>query len=114
MSVRRLVREHLHSAEQLAVLLLLFESAGREWTAAEVSRVLAMDASSTIQRLSDLRWRGFLDVAVGPEFRYRYHARSTAIDQAVRRLAKRFRADPDCLLNLLATASSPPTILRHR
>lgn len=57
--VRLFIREHIHSVEQLEVLLLL-RATGREWTALAVSQEIRTERSSAEARLKDLESRGFL------------------------------------------------------
>lgn len=59
-SVRRFLAAHIHSVEQLEVLLLLHREAGREWSAREVSAALASHPHSAESRLLDLRSRGLV------------------------------------------------------
>ncbi len=70
--VTRLIAEHIHSIEQLEVLLLARRTADRDWSAEEVARELTTLPDSASTRLDDLAGRGFLVVAddVGPRFRY--------------------------------------------
>lgn len=72
-AVGRFIAQHIHSVEQLEVLLLLLRSGAREWTAGEVSRELSSHPHSAESRLLDLRARGLVDAREdGQELRYRY------------------------------------------
>src|SRR5688572_26691650 len=77
----RLIQQHIHSVEQLEVLLLLRDRRDRAWTAAEVSRELRTISSSAAQRLSDLVRRGFLKE--GPAESHRYDPGSALLSDAV-------------------------------
>ncbi|RYZ91256.1 MAG: hypothetical protein EOP04_01110 [Proteobacteria bacterium] len=59
-SVLRFIKNHIHSVEQLEVLLLLQKTADKEWTAEEVNHLLKSDLISVGQRLNDLYSRKFL------------------------------------------------------
>ena len=57
---RRLVAEHIHSVEQLEVLLLLRAAPEKKWTAAEVARALVSQPDTAETRLADLAQRGLV------------------------------------------------------
>ncbi len=71
-AVERLIAAHIHSVEQLEVLLLLRRD-DRAWTAEEVARELSTNADSAMARLRDLTARGLavVDDAMAGSFRYR-------------------------------------------
>ena len=69
--VERFVREHIHSVEQLEVLLHLRAHSGRAFTADELARELRINALSAQDRLEDLRTRGLLETDDGRTYRYR-------------------------------------------
>lgn len=54
---RRLIAEHIHSVEQLEVLLLLRAAPEKAWTAAEVARALVSQPDTAETRLTDLEQR---------------------------------------------------------
>ena len=54
---RRLIAKHIHSVEQLEVLLLLRAAPDKEWTAAEVARALVAQPDTAVVRLDDLAER---------------------------------------------------------
>jgi hypothetical protein len=88
--VVRLVGEHIHSVEQLEVLLLLRRAPEREWTASDVAVELATVPQSAADRLEDLAHRGFLAKAAE---RYRYdgsdHGRDAAVGELEDAYARR-------------------------
>jgi len=88
--VTRLIAEHIHSIEQLEVLLLARRGGQREWTAEDVARELTTVPDSAATRLEDLAARGFLVVDAGPEPRYRYDPRDGERDRAVGELAEAY------------------------
>lgn len=57
---RRLIAEHIHSVEQLEVLLLLRATPEKAWSAAEVARALVSQADTAETRLIDLEQRGLI------------------------------------------------------
>jgi hypothetical protein len=90
---RRFLSEHISSAEQLEVLLLLHSEPGRDFNAAEVSgRVFTVPASALL-RLEELTAAGLLtsDGAANP--RYRYAPGKPELARGVDALAAAYRAD---------------------
>jgi hypothetical protein len=69
--VSRLIAQHVHSAAQLEVLLLLRAAPDREWSVADVARARVSTDRLAEQLLEDLRLCGFAD-ATGTPRRYRY------------------------------------------
>lgn len=59
-SLRQFVARHIHSVEQLEVLLLLKRTPDREWTVEEVSREISTSRYSAEGRLMDLAARGLI------------------------------------------------------
>src|SRR5688572_5422116 len=55
--VRKLVLEHIHSVDQLDVLLLCHRTRDREWTAREVADELRTNLQMSSAALSDLSYR---------------------------------------------------------
>jgi predicted transcriptional regulator of viral defense system len=68
--VERFVRAHIHSVEQLEVLLHLRAQAARAFTADELARELRIHAASAQDRLEDLKGRGLLASPEGGAYRY--------------------------------------------
>src|SRR5687768_8725161 len=56
--VRQFIARHIHSVEQLEILLLLQRTLPREWSAEAVSREISTSRYSAETRLMDLRARG--------------------------------------------------------
>jgi len=83
---RALIDRHIHSVEQLEVLLLLRAAPDKEWTAAEVARALVSQPDTATQRLSDLAARGLVR-ADAEAFRY---APDPETDRAVAALAEAY------------------------
>ena len=75
--VRRLITEHIHSVEQLEVLLLLHRTPDRDWSAEEASAHIHTQTHSVAGRLAELHAQGFLDREDRDgTLRYRFSARS--------------------------------------
>lgn len=54
---RRLIAEHIHSVEQLEVLLLLRAAPDKKWMSVEVARALVSQPDTVETRLTDLAQR---------------------------------------------------------
>jgi len=70
-SVRRFIAQHVHSAGQLEVLLLLRAVPDREWSVEDVARAQVSTPVLAEQMLEDLRRRGLVQGGDEPR-RYRY------------------------------------------
>lgn len=96
-----MIAEHIHSVEQLEVLLLLRSQPEREWTAAEVSQELSSHPHSVETRMLDLRARGFVASREGEqEFVFRY-APVSGLDHVVEGLARAYAIRRTSVINLI-------------
>lgn len=89
--VRRFIAQHVHSAAQLEVLLLLRAVPDRAWTVQEVARAQVASPSMAEQMLVDLLGRELV-VADGAPATYRYappDALVSVIDQLAEAYATR-------------------------
>ncbi len=88
-AVRKLISKHIHSLEQLEVLLLLYRSPEREWTVQEVNEHIRSSDVSIAGRLEGLQAAGFLVLNAsqpsGPS--YRFSPRSEELRRSVPVLA---------------------------
>lgn len=82
-AARRLIDEHIHSVEQLEVLLLLRATPGKAWVVDEVARAMVSQRDTAGQRLRDLSARKLIR-RQGDTFTY---APDPATDRAVSELA---------------------------
>jgi hypothetical protein len=99
--LERFIAQHIHSVEQLEVLVMLKNSGDREWTAAEVSRALSSHPLSVESRMLDLRSRGFVvSREDGRDFVFRY-APSDALDLMVDELARAYAERRTSVINLI-------------
>lgn len=74
--VEAFIRERISSVEELEVLLLLFASGGKSWSAAEASQQLYRQVDSVSARLETFRAAGFVIMDDQNPPRYRYDAAS--------------------------------------
>lgn len=99
-AIRRFIHDNIHSVEQLEVLLLLADSAGQEWDAAQVSQKLYTQPESVARRLSDLHAQGLLATGSAPGL-YRYVAPTPALDEVVRGLALAYKERKDAVIGAI-------------
>jgi hypothetical protein len=89
--VRRFIAQHVHSAAQLEVLLLLRAVPDREWSIQDVARAQVSTPDMAEALLQDLTARGLVSAAGDPR-RYRYapsRAQATVIDELAEAYATR-------------------------
>lgn len=97
----RFIAQHVHSVEQLEILLLLRNSASREWTASEVSKALSSHPHSVETRMLDLRARGLVASREAErEFVFRY-APQPGLDRVVDQLARAYAERRTSVINLI-------------
>jgi hypothetical protein len=100
--VRTFVREHIQSIEQVEVLLLLFRTAPREWTAMSTGRELRIDPVSAARRLTDFQSQGLVKARPGDEaLLYWYDGASGTLDRAISELATAYHERRTALINLI-------------
>lgn len=87
--IKAFIANYISSVEQLEVLLLLQRSAGREWSAIDVSRELYISPESAANRLADFHARGFLTMREASAPLYRYQP-PVSLDRLARDLATEY------------------------
>jgi hypothetical protein len=80
--VKQFIAEHLNSVAELEVLLLVKGESAREWTPEDISKLLCMPAEVIEGHLVGLESRGLLAATPAPP-RYRFHPRTTELEQVV-------------------------------
>ena len=89
-AVRKFIVRHIHTLEQLDILLLLLENP-RAWSDQEVAASLRTTADSTRARLSRLHGDGLVSVSSDSAPKYQYKPRTDALDRDARALAQCYR-----------------------
>lgn len=84
-NVLTFLRDHIHSVEQLEMLLLLKRQCDREWSVTEISRTIASDPLITASRLA--RFHSLHILTSKEENVYRYAPESPALDRTIADLA---------------------------
>ncbi|HEU4885729.1 MAG TPA: hypothetical protein VFT45_26070 [Longimicrobium sp.] len=90
---RRFISEHLSSAEQLDVLLLLHAEPGGSFSAVDVSERVYTVPAAALLRMDELARAGLLMTDGAADPRYRYAPASPALAERVDTLARAYRAD---------------------
>ncbi|WP_375772881.1 hypothetical protein NR798_18990 [Archangium gephyra] len=99
--MRRFIAHHIHSVEQLEILLLLHQQPGRAWSSEAVARELRIAPASAAERLEDMvHTRLLRRQGVRPE-EYRYGPESMKLDDAVRGLATEYARRRVMIINLI-------------
>jgi len=110
-AVLQFLEHHITSIEQLEVLLLLREHAGRAWTAEEVSRHLRSSVMSIQGRLNDLAGRRLVAVEQGESGEgYVYSPGADEIAALIDGLAKAYKERRLTVINHIY--GRPPSELR--
>lgn len=90
-SVVKFIREHIHSVEQLEVLLLLQRHADREWTAEDVNYLLKSTEGSVSERLDDLHARKLIVGREESDKRYFTFSVDTSVKFSVEELGHYYK-----------------------
>lgn len=104
--VEAFIREHIHSIEQLEVLLLLKRSPNEVWSAELVARELRIDAESAARRIEDLVGRGLIGSASFTD-RYCYAPKSPELDRCVEGLTRAYGDRRVSVIALIFTKPDP-------
>lgn len=106
--VQRFVADHITSADQLDILLLLYGHPEREWTARQVSESVFTVPASAIMRLEQLVANRLLTSTGGTDPAYRYGPATSALATQVDALAAAYRADRVGVIQLVFQAPKDP------
>jgi hypothetical protein len=101
-AARHLIDRHIHSVEQLEVLLLLRAAPDKAWTPAEVARALVTQPDTAAQRLVDLERRAMV-ASESDAYRYAPDART---DRAIGELAQAYATRRTTVVSLIFSKSS--------
>jgi hypothetical protein len=104
--VRQFVADHVGSAEELDILLLLYREPDKAWTALDVSRAVYTVPASATMRLERLVAGGFLASSGDSDPKYRYSPSSPQLRSNVEQLATAYARDRVAVIKLIF--SRPP------
>jgi hypothetical protein len=105
--VQRFITEHIESAEQLDVLVLLHAHPQRTWSAEEVSQAVFSVPQSVARTLERLE-QGGLAAGEGDPPVYRYAPGNAATDARVAAVAAAYRANRAAVVKLVFTPRADP------
>ena len=106
--VRRFVAEHITSADQLDILLLMHAQPDRSWTARQVSEAVFTVPTLATMRLEELVERGLLSSSGGADPAYRYAPASTSLRERLDGLASAYRANRVGVIQLVFQKPTDP------
>ncbi len=106
--VQDFLAKHIHSVEQLEVLLLLYGNPNREWSAEAVSQELRIPAASASERLDNLCALNLLDVRTASDVVFKFNPRDGKLLQAVRALSEAYRTHRVAVITAIFTKPSEP------
>lgn len=91
--------EHIHSVDELEILLLLRSYRQTSWTGDAVARELRLDPKTSAERLVDLQRRGFVNK--GPNDGFVYAPRGAGFDHALSILAQAYPKFRNAIIRLI-------------
>lgn len=100
------IGEHIHSVEQLEVLLLLRRGRSGSWTPDQIARELRIDPGSAGRRLEDLSARRLV-VKGEPADCYRYAPTDASLDGRVEKLAQAYAERRVSVITRIFTTPDP-------
>jgi hypothetical protein len=99
--VESFVLRHIHSTEQLEILLLLSSQLERDWTVAEVYRELKTNPNSIGQRLEELARSGFLAATATNPPGYRFVPSALVDSRCLQQLGMLYRDRKHRIIELI-------------
>jgi hypothetical protein len=99
--VKAFIAAHIQSVVQLEVLLLLYDHAQENWTAARVAQALRVDKTWVEAQLANLAASGFLSRKNGRAPTYRYAPRAPELHEDVRRLVWTYAERRVTVINMI-------------
>jgi hypothetical protein len=108
-AVRRFIAEHIESAEQLDILLLLHRDPSKSWTALDVSQAIYTVPASATLRLELLVGSGLVASSGASDPRYHYAPTSEGLEKQVAELAAAYAADRVAVIKFIF--AKPPDAL---
>ena len=106
--IHRLIAEHIVSADQLDILLLLHSEPERVWTAREVSEAVFTVPTAATMRLEQLVAAGFLASSGGADPGYMYSPATPELRQGAEALAAAYRANRVAVIQLVFQQPNDP------
>jgi hypothetical protein len=95
------IRAHVHSAEELEALVLLFCSAGAWWSPEAVAQVLHLEREKA-RRVLEALCGAFLDVRLETEVLFRFATLNAERERLTARLAEAYHRDRTGLMQIVS------------
>jgi hypothetical protein len=102
----RFIERHVHTLEQLEILLLLFEDPARSWSASELARELRTNVESVCIRLAPMVTDGLTAMTSPSSPTYCYRPASERLDEQVGALIRFYR---ERRVAVITQIFAPPT-----
>lgn len=109
--MRQFILRHIHTLEQLEVLVFLLESAPRAWTDQEIASSLRTTPDSARTRLSRLHGDGLIAVTADPVPKHHYKPRTEALDRSARALLACYRERRVAVITQIFAPASERAVL---
>lgn len=106
--VRRFILDHIHSVEELEVLLLVRAEPARLWDAEAIRQALYTSAASASRRLADMEAAGFVVPVEGQPGAYRYRPGPAEREDLLARLADVYRERRVAVISLIYSKPIDP------
>ena len=106
--IQRMVADHIDSADQLDILLLIHAAPERVWTARQVSEAVFTVPTAATMRLEQLVDAGFLASTGGGDPSYRYGPATPELGRQVDSLAEAYRANRVAIIQLVFQKATDP------
>lgn len=93
--------KHIHSLEELQLLLALMQTPDRWWDATAAARELGLARPAARRGLDALAARNLLDIRITGDVRYRFHPGTGELRAAARAIEDAYRANPLAVVQLV-------------
>lgn len=106
--IHRLIADHITSADQLDILLLLHSNSDRSWTARQVSEAVFTVPAAATMRLEQLASVGFLASSGGADPTYTFAPSTPALRSGTDQLAAAYRSNRVAVIQLVFQKAADP------
>jgi hypothetical protein len=100
--LKALLRERIHSYEQLELVLLVRQSPSQAWSLEPIAKRLKMPEAAALEAVDDLRNGGLLEIVLdGHRRAYRYRPATPELARLIDELAHAFEEERLALVRLM-------------
>jgi hypothetical protein len=100
--VHAFVAEHIHSLDELQLLMALIQTPDRWWDATAAARELGLALAVARRGLDALASRNLLDIRITGDVRYQFRPGTDALRAAARAAEDAYRTNPLAVVTLVA------------